>query len=144
MSDLALPRPNNLRLRSGEKLSLVESDVYNVCNRIKEIDPNLTVLLHDGHPEPWVVMELGPDGVERFVCRRAELEPSILDHLRYIRAVPFEDRLRKLEKEEQEANARMGKDYDDEQFAHMFHQEMVKANMVDPKWGRSYRLKPRG
>lgn len=138
MSDLVTPRPSNLVMKDPVP---VESDVYNICNRIKELDSNLRVVLHEGHEKPWVVVERGPDNEERFVARYEELDARIIEHLRYIQAVPFEDRVRKLDKEVEEANARHGMMSDErfEEFAHDFHKALVESNLADPVWMKSYR-----
>lgn len=119
----------------------VESDVYNICTRIKEIDPNLSVVLHEGHPQPWVVMERGPDGEDRFVSRYENLDARILEKLRYMLAVPFEKRLEVLTREVEEANKAHGRMNEEQidRLAHAFYDAGVKSNMIDPKWGKSYR-----
>lgn len=122
-------------------MTMVESDVYDICNRIKEIDPNLSVALHEGHAQPWVVMERGPDGEDRFVSRYAELDSRILDNLRYMLAVPFEKRVEVLQKQVEENNAKIGHMNEEQmdRFAHQFRDALVKSNMADPVWSRSYR-----
>ena len=97
------PMPGGLRFK-GKYCRYVESDVYNVVNRIKEIDPRLYVVLHEGDPKPWVVMEECADGETRFVKRYDELTPAILDDLRYMLAVPFEKRIEMLQREADAAN----------------------------------------
>ena len=107
MSITLIGRPDNLRYSGNEKMQLVESDVYNVCERIKEIDPNLFVVLHPDHPEPFVVVESCRDGEERLVKRYAELTPQILTDLRRMLSIPWEQRWKALAAEVDKHNRDM-------------------------------------
>jgi len=94
--------PSNLKLDvSGDQtaMMMVDSDLYNIAERIKEIDPNLYIVYHEKHEKPFTVMENCTDGVTRFVARYEELDSRVLDHLRYIASVPFDERLKKAEAE---------------------------------------------
>lgn len=97
MSGLVAPLPRNVKIAgvNPDSLKIVEGDVYNVCERIREISPDLRVVIQDGHPEPFVVMEDCRDGEVRMVSRYAELDARILEDLRRMRAIPFEERFRK-------------------------------------------------
>jgi hypothetical protein len=92
------PTPGGLYF-NGQHCRYVEGDVYNVVARMKQIDPNLYVVLHEGHTYPWVVMEHCRDGEVRMVKRYAELSPAILDDLRYMLAVPFQERIDIMQRE---------------------------------------------
>lgn len=135
-------------MHGGHRLQLVESDVFNICNRIKEIDPRLVVRLRDGHAKPWVVLEITDDGIERWVAAYEELNASILDDLRYMAAVPLEDRVARVEREIEASNKELEKGMSDEtfeKFAWDFNKALRQSNMSDPVWDRSYRpRKPRG
>lgn len=98
MPSTIVPTPMGLQL-NGQYCRFVESDVYNVVNRMKEIDPNLYVILHEGHDMPWVVMEKCADGEVRMVKRYEELTPTILDDLRRMLAVPFQKRIDEMQRE---------------------------------------------
>lgn len=141
MSDLILNKPANITLRDGQKLSVVSSDVYKIADRVKELDPNLRLILHEGHEKPWVVTEFGTDGVEYFVSRYEELGPHIIEHLKYMRSVPLEQRVAKLAQEADKANERLGHWDGDkfEEFSYDFHKAMREANMIMPHWGKSFR-----
>lgn len=145
MSDLLLNKPANITVRNGQRLSVVTSDVYNIAERVREIDSRLRLVLHEGHEKPWVVTETAEDGVEYFVSRYEELGSHILEHLQYMRAVPFKDRFEKLAKEADAANDRIGHMSDErmEEFAHDFQKALVESNMVDPVWTRNYRKIPK-
>lgn len=143
---LEIPKvPENLRY-NRQNLTLVTSDVFNICERIKEIDKNLIVRLRDNHEKPWVVMELGADGEERYVAAYEELDQRILEDLRYMLAVPFEQRLAAEAKKADEHNARLGHMSDEkmDRLAWDFQKAMVESNMVNPKWSKNMPLRKRG
>lgn len=146
MSELIVSTPENITLRRGQRLSVVTSDVYNIAQRVKELDPNLRIVLHEGHEKPWVIVEMGPDGVERFVSRYEELDSRIIDHLRYMLAVPLQQRVEKLAQEVDKSNEELGRLDGErmEKFQYDFHKALLESNMITPKWGRSYRPKKRG
>lgn len=93
--------PSNLRLPEGAKGQLIDSDLYNICDRVKEIDPNLfIVVLSDDKTHSFAIMEACKDGVDRLVYKVRELDGRVLDKLRYLAAKPLNERLEQLEKEE--------------------------------------------
>jgi hypothetical protein len=141
MSELLAPRPSNLTVPASRRYTAVEADLYNICERIKEIDPNLRVVMHEGRDEPWVVVERGPDGEERFVSRYAELDARVLEDLRYMLAVPFEKRLQVVEAKIKENNDQIGKMSDEqmERFSYEFQKALVESQISDPVWMKSYR-----
>jgi hypothetical protein len=100
---LLTPTPNGIKLK-GKWCKFVEHDVYDVVKRMRELDPNLHVVLHEGDPKPWCVMESCADGETRFVKRYDELTPAILDDLRRMLHVPFQARIDALQKDADEAN----------------------------------------
>ena len=135
MSLSVIGTPSNMRIAGAPnaKLRVVESDVYNVCARIKEIDPRLEVVLHEDHPEPWVVMEHCTDGVTRMVKRFPQLDASILDDLRYMLHVPFEERRRVVEAQIEKDNAEFDR-VDEEKMERMawdMRRALRDANMAD-------------
>lgn len=122
-------------------VEMVSSDLYNISQRIKEVDPNLSLVFHKGKERPWVVMEKCADGEERFVSRYEKADGRILDDLRRMLATPYMERLEKLEQKiaaENKAKEFMS-DEAFERFAYEFHKAAVESNMIDPKWGKSYR-----
>ena len=139
--------PDNLRLGYGPnrvKPKLVESDVYDMCNRIKEVDPNLYVVLHEGHEQPFVIMENCIDGECRLVRRYAELHPGILDDLRYMLHVPFQKRLELLDKEIEASNSRIGHMSPErmERFAWEFKDSLQKSNFTQAPKPKNMPLNP--
>lgn len=106
---LALPRPDNMRVPYGDAAHLVENDVYNICARIKELDPNLYLYLLDppivlgDKTYRYTVSEMCEDRVERLVSRFEDLDARIIEHLQYLLHVPFEHRMAEAEKLEARA-----------------------------------------
>lgn len=99
-SNVMLPRSTSTKMR------VVTSDVYNVCERIKAIDPRLMVVLQENHPEPWAVMENCVDGNVRMVARYAALDARILDDLQRMLRTPFTERFRILSERIDAENAK--------------------------------------
>lgn len=97
MSTLTLPRPDNLRGRFGQ---MVESDVYMIADRVREIDPSLFIYATDqpGVAKKYAICEHCVDGVERLVFATDELDARVLTHLQYLLRVPFEHRFAEAER----------------------------------------------
>lgn len=94
---LVAPLPRNMKLagvRGGrhDAVKLVESDVFNVAERLRHVSPDLRIVYQDGHSEPFVVMEDCVDGEMRFVARYAELDARIIEDVIRMRAIPFAER----------------------------------------------------
>jgi len=135
---LRIGLPSNLRLGLGATIPtrVVENDVYNICERIAEIDKNLFVVLHPDHDEPFVVMEMCGDGEARFVKRYAELHPGILEDLRYMLAVPLDVRLKILDAEVEKHNTKATQFLSDEQrekFRWDFQRSLYNSNFTTTK-----------
>lgn len=128
MSITLVGTPDNLRLPTHLKgARVVTGDVYDICKRIREVDPNLFVVAHDGHPEPFVVMEKCLDGEERVVSRYARLDASILEDLQRMLKIPWMDRFRKLAEEVDARNAERERAWEDSESHERFVWEMGKA-----------------
>ena len=129
-------RPENLRLHQKYEIT---SDVYNICQRVKELDPNLLIVVHPKHPQPYVVMERGPDHVDRFVARFEELDDRVIQRLQHMLAVPLEHRIAEIDRlnnEENDARGRMT----DEQKENVFGElrvAAVKDGMMNPVWSKN-------
>ena len=140
--------PSNLRLdMSGnrQKVKMVDSDLYRITERIAEIDPNLYVVFHEDHPQPFTVMEDCKDGVCRFVARYAELDQRILEDLRYMLSVPFDDRMKIAQKKIDKANADLEKPDEEvlDWLATEVRRELIKSGLSTPIGFTSYALKKR-
>lgn len=103
---LLMPVPTNLRLPEGSQSYMVESDLYDICDRIRELHPALFIVLHQvPDREPYyTVMEHCADNVDRVTIPRVkELDGRVLERIRYFLNVPIEKRLAEFEREEDEA-----------------------------------------
>lgn len=115
MSRIDIPgsaAPNNLHFAEDVKATIIESDLYDICSRLAEIDPTLfIILLEDGNDHRFTIMEHCSDGWDRLVWSVDQLDQRILQKAAYLKSVPFEHRFieaEKLEakmKTEQEAEA---------------------------------------
>ena len=93
--------PSNLHLRPGTGVRLVSSDLYSICERMKEISPNLfAVELDEGDSMCYAIMEDCKDGVVRLFYKVKKLDGRVLDKLREALAMPAAERIRMLEREE--------------------------------------------
>ena len=96
-TDLIVPAtPANFR-RYGN--TPITSDVYHICERLREIDPSLYVYpldppVGDKH---FSIVEKCRDGVERLVFRAPALDGRIIEHVEYLLHVPFERRFKEAE-----------------------------------------------
>lgn len=136
MSTLEIPFvPDNVMLPRNTvgKMTVVNSDVFNISARVKEISPRLRIVLQDGHDLPWVVMEDCDDGNVRMVRRYERLDADILTDLQRMLNTPFEVRMREEEKRVEAHNAAMEKiDADKyEETAWHMRRALRDANMAD-------------
>jgi hypothetical protein len=103
MSELMLPRPDNVRGRFG---TYVTSDVFHIAERLQELDRRLYVAALDepihwhGQEYHFTVSEICGDGVERFVMRVKELDGRVIERCERMLRIPFEQRFAELEKAE--------------------------------------------
>lgn len=115
---------------------MVESDLYDICTRIAEIDPNLYILqlTDDGHGCSFAVMERCADGVHRLVSKHKELDQRILERMQYLRSVPFEQRFAELEKqidkEEEERRAAESEEFYERMGGPMYS-ELARTGFID-------------
>jgi hypothetical protein len=98
---LVAARPHNLRYDRNVEVS---GDVYNICDRLAELDPSLyiypldpPVALGDKVYRFSVIEQCG-DGVDRLVMRVTELDARILEHIQYLLRVPFKQRFAEAER----------------------------------------------
>lgn len=104
---LVLPetaRPANLVVSPGCRPRVLTSDIYDICERVRELDPSLYIIelaSDDPRPYRYVVMERCTDGVDRMALRvrEGELDGRVIEKLRYQLAVPFHDRVARLERD---------------------------------------------
>lgn len=107
MTDILLPRPENVRVPHGTRSHMVEHDVFRIAERLKEISPNLYLYALDP-PVPfgdklycWSVNEFCQDRVERLVARFEHLDARVVEYIEYLLHVPFEKRFAEAERAEE-------------------------------------------
>ncbi len=137
--------PNNLHFATDVRATILESDLYDICNRIKEIDPALFIVVLDSKHQDgysFAIMEHCDDGWDRLVWRVKELDQRVLNKAAYLKHVPFEKRIEEAEKVE----ARMKAEQDAQQFDELFEnlgrpmqRELARTGFIDPKVTTSYR-----
>lgn len=106
--------PSNLILPPELRGLSVEGDMYNLCERIKDISPNLYINGFVNPEFPWIVVERCVDGKDRVVCKVKELDARLLDYLRKLMAEPLSERIRLIEKNEYELEKQLLEDQKDE------------------------------
>lgn len=164
MTDLLLPegtRPTNLHLTPmhwdaeggamvGHRARFVTADMYNICERIREISPALYLLeleqrTVEGERFGYAIMERCDDGVDRLVFRtsRDRLDDKVLEKLRYLMAVDLHTRLKILDDERKKLEA----DAHDAELESLFdriggpmHRELVRNGFTQGDFPTSYRL----
>lgn len=114
MSQLDIPgsaAPNNLHFADDVRATIIESDLYDICTRLHEIDPTLfIILLEDGNSHRFTIMEHCADGWDRLVWSVNELDQRILQKAAYLKKIPFEHRLEEAEKVEAKMKAEQEND----------------------------------
>lgn len=99
--------PQNLKLRPGVKARFVDGDLYNIAQRLQEVDPSIFVVeLSEGDRATWAIMEMCQDGVERLIFKTDALDARVVDKAMRIKNVPLEKRLAEAEREEAEATTK--------------------------------------
>ena len=79
-------------------------DMFNICERIKEIDANLYIYQLDPPVQlgdrtlNYSIAEVCQDRVERLVMRVEKLDARIIEHMQYLLRVPFEQRFAEAER----------------------------------------------
>jgi hypothetical protein len=100
--------PSNLHLRPSVKTQYVDGDMFDICERLAEIDPRLYIVqLHEDDEANYMIMEHCSDGVQRAVIPRGvkELDARVLEQVQYMLHVPFEHRLAAAEAQVEKADA---------------------------------------
>lgn len=111
----------------GSRGRLVEGDVYDICTRIKELDPSLVIYANDEtHAKKFSVVEMCKDHVERLVFTTDELDGRIISKLQHLLFVPFEKRFAEAERLEQQA-----KDDADEKSLNDLYENMGRPMLTD-------------
>lgn len=99
-------RPHNLHFDESVQMRVVDSDMYNICERLQEIDRGLYVVQATRNGEcVYNIMDAAPDGSVQRIFKCKELDARVLERVRYIMAVPFEERYEKACREIDEYEA---------------------------------------
>jgi hypothetical protein len=110
MSDLYVPaglNTSNLHLNPEHtRASVVTSDMYNICDRLREISPRLYLLeltqqTAEGEKFGYALMEHCIDGVDRLVFRvtRDGLDGRVLAKVRYAMGLDLHERIAYCDRE---------------------------------------------
>lgn len=83
--------------RNGTRV-LIEQDVQDVVQRLKELDPNLRVHWNE-YGEYFVISELLPDGSESLVTTVQDLNPVLVDYVRKLANKDYAAELDRLDRE---------------------------------------------
>ena len=122
MSTLTLPsstKPHNLRLAPSATAKMIDGDMYNICERIRELDESLFIveLEHSAtETHAFAIMEDCADGTQRLVFKVNELDGRVVDKLRRIMAIPFAERLAQCERECYEFEAEEARKSEEDMF----------------------------
>lgn len=95
-------RPLNLHLAPSTKTRYVENDVFHVADRLHDISPTLHIVQVEGHKGKdvqWLVTEECVDGAVRPVAYFDACDNRMVEKVLYVMSVPFSERLRLIEKE---------------------------------------------
>lgn len=123
--------PHNLSLPPGVTAAFCDGDMYNICARVREISPFLSVVVLDGQEDKFthIITEEGPDGVERMVFRVGpaaqikELDGRVIHKLQELFTLDFQKRIEVLDAE----NEKFEREYKEQQREEMY--ERVGAPM---------------
>ncbi len=125
---------------------MVEGDVYNICERIRDIDPRLFIVQLEGDDRcAYAIMEHCDDGVDRMVYKATELDQRILKKLEYMRQVPFEQRLQAIEADIDREEAEQRERESEELFQKLglpMQRQFAHDGFTDP-WGPSFAKRSR-
>jgi hypothetical protein len=99
----ASARPSNLHLAPHQVRFELDGETLHWLEHLPEEvqdGDRLFVVIHEDHPEPFVVMEHADDGTDMFVLRTDRLDAKTYETLRRARFIPLHKRLAAFEKEE--------------------------------------------
>jgi hypothetical protein len=109
MSSLTLPtgaKPTNLELPPGVNAQYIDSDVFDICGRLAELDKCLYVLVVTGRPgTDFFIMENCEDGTQRMIFRVGSdheidaLDSRVINKCRLIMSLPLHLRVAAIQRE---------------------------------------------
>lgn len=93
--------PSNLNIPEDVHLDSVDSDTFNICERIKREleggDRLIITLMRRGDQHVFLITEDCDDGVNRLVLKTKELDDRVIQKLYKMRALPLDKRLVAIE-----------------------------------------------
>jgi hypothetical protein len=111
MRSLILPdgvKPSNLDLPLDCHVKHIDSDVFDICNRLAEVSPRLWVLaVFDRPGTDFIIMEDCEDGVQRSAFRVGPhwditaLDNRVVEKCRVLQSLPLSVRVAAIDKEMQ-------------------------------------------
>jgi len=130
MTLLVAGTPTNLKFADGVKAEVVESDVYQICERLKKEHPRVFVIriARDGE-QRYIVNERDLEGTDWTLFSVDELDQRVIDKLDRIVKIPFEVRLKMAEKDELESKIAMEEEASDkfyENFGDPMRRQLLK------------------
>ena len=143
--DLVLPgiTPANLKLGGRYKATMITSDMFNICERLAELNPRLEVhLLEDtqtGEHGYSITERVSEDRIEHVLTVK-ELDNRAVEQIQYFMKVPFEQRFAQSQKamEKYEAGERQ-RELDElyEQLGQAFWYQLEHDGFIETR-GKSY------
>lgn len=86
-------RPSNLHYGDDIQVEVIDSDLYDICERIKEVSPDLFIVAAKrADSVEFTIMERCKDGVDRYVYSTPDLDARIVEKCRYMLHVPLAKR----------------------------------------------------
>ncbi len=142
--------PSNIRLPKGSRGTHIDSDMYDISSRLRELDGSLFVSLieHADGRAMWAVCETDRAGVESLIfrvgpgCEIDELDGRVIAKLNYIRSVPAGERARKLQAElDREAESKREHEREQmyDQMGSSFYNNLIKCGFVHTPKAESIR-----
>jgi hypothetical protein len=144
-SDLMLPSglaPSNLHLRPTVKAKFVSSDVFDICERLAEVDPRLSLWElseEDKDHAAWLVTE-NVNGTEMYVKKYQELTPQIIIDVERMRRIPLMKRIEIAQREADESEAELQRKNMEmliEKVGLPMHRLLAECGFIEHR-GRSY------
>lgn len=103
--------PSNLEIPPWMKAKYVSGDLFNICQRVRQISEDLHVVPLDGDgPYHFAIAEDCADGVTRLVFRCQELDNRTIEHLQKLMFLPFKERIAEFDKELERQDAQRKED----------------------------------
>jgi hypothetical protein len=141
---LPISTPTNIRFdgaASGRfRVEEITSDMYNISERLKEIDPNLYVLLREdramGAKAFTIMWSRETDDELVLTCRR--LDARVIEHVQYLMKVPLERRFNEACKIIDKLEAEKAEDEKDELVEKLglpMIRELQRCGFIDTRGG---------